>query len=155
MIFDSFWGRLGVVLGTVLGSKIVPKSLGRLTLGGLDFDLVIGWSQDGRQDHPKRVQEPPRAAQELPRPSQENPKPPKIGPRLPKTVQRGPKSPPEQLKNPLILSSWGRFGVRFVDSTHRLDSMMQSIDSIRRFDSLASLTAYRLNKSSRRNARRD
>ena len=28
-------------MGAVLGSKVDPKSLGRLTLGGVDFDLVI------------------------------------------------------------------------------------------------------------------
>ena len=55
LIFDSFWGRLGVVLGVVLGSKIDPKSLGRLTLGGLDFDLVIGWSQDGPKIVPRAL----------------------------------------------------------------------------------------------------
>ena len=53
LIFDSFWGRLGVVLGPILGAKIEPKSLGKLTLDRLDFDLVIGWSQDGRQDRSK------------------------------------------------------------------------------------------------------
>ena len=56
MIFVSFWGRLGVVLGPILGVKIDPKSLHRFRVSGLDFDLVIGWSQDGRQDRPKRAQ---------------------------------------------------------------------------------------------------
>ena len=37
--------------------------------------------QDGRQDRPKRVQEPPRAAQDPPRPSQEGPRAPKSDPR--------------------------------------------------------------------------
>ena len=41
MIFDSFWGRLGVVLGGVLGAKIDPKSEGSLTIFDLDFDLVV------------------------------------------------------------------------------------------------------------------
>ena len=37
----------------MLGAKIDPKSLGKLTLDGLDFDLMIGWFQDGRQDRSK------------------------------------------------------------------------------------------------------
>ena len=41
LIFDSFWGRLGVVLGPILGAKIDPKSLHRLRVGDLDFDLVV------------------------------------------------------------------------------------------------------------------
>ena len=41
LIFDSFWGRLGVVLGPILGTKIDPKIFHLFTLGGLDFDLVV------------------------------------------------------------------------------------------------------------------
>ena len=67
MIFDSFWGRLGVVLEPILGAKIDPTILHRFRVDALDFDLVIDWSQDGRQDRPKRAQEPPRAAQDPPR----------------------------------------------------------------------------------------
>ena len=66
MIFDSFWDRLGVVFGVVLGSKIDPKSLLELNLNRLVFDLAIGWSQDGRQERLKRAQDPPRATQEPP-----------------------------------------------------------------------------------------
>ena len=53
LIFDSFWGRLGVVLGPIWGAKIDPKSLRRFTLDGLDIDLVIGWSQDGSKTVPR------------------------------------------------------------------------------------------------------
>ena len=53
LIFDSFWGRLGVVLGPMLGAKIDQKSLHQLTLDGLDFDLVIDWSQDGSKTVPR------------------------------------------------------------------------------------------------------
>ena len=41
LIFDSFWDRLGVVSGGILGAKIVPKSEGSLTIFDLDFDLVV------------------------------------------------------------------------------------------------------------------
>ena len=41
LIFVSFWDRLGVVWGVVLGAKIDAKGRHRLTLGGLDFDLVV------------------------------------------------------------------------------------------------------------------
>ena len=88
LIFDSFGGRLGLDLGPIWGSKIVPKSLGRLTLDALDFDLMIRWSQDGRQVRPKRVQEPPRAVQDLP----------KTLPRGPKTSQERPETPPRPSK---------------------------------------------------------
>ena len=37
----------------MLGAKIDPKSLGKLTPGGLDFDLVIDWSQDGLKTVPR------------------------------------------------------------------------------------------------------
>ena len=53
LIFDSFWGRLGVFFGVVLGSKIDPKIFHRFMLDGLDFDLVIGWSQDGSKTVPR------------------------------------------------------------------------------------------------------
>jgi hypothetical protein len=53
LIFDSFWGRLGVVLGPILGSKIVPKSLRRFRVDRLDIDLVIDWSQDGLKTAPR------------------------------------------------------------------------------------------------------
>ena len=55
LIFDSFGGRLGVVLELILGSKIDPQTLPTIDLERLVFDLVIGWSQDGRQDRPKRA----------------------------------------------------------------------------------------------------
>ena len=45
----SFWDRFG----RLLGSKIVPKILLRLTLDGLDFDLAIDWSQDGPKTVPR------------------------------------------------------------------------------------------------------
>ena len=35
LVLGPFWARLGVVLGGIWDSKIDPKSLGRLTLGGL------------------------------------------------------------------------------------------------------------------------
>ena len=54
-MFDSFWGRLGVVLGPIWGSKIVPKSLRRFRVDRLDIDLVIDWSQDGSKTVPKGV----------------------------------------------------------------------------------------------------
>ena len=53
MIFDSFWHRLGVVLRPIWGSKIDPKILHAVTLRGLDFDLVIDWSQDGSKTVPR------------------------------------------------------------------------------------------------------
>ena len=53
LIFESFWGRLGVVLGPMLGAKIDQKSFHQLTLDGLDFDLVIDWSQDGSKTVPR------------------------------------------------------------------------------------------------------
>ena len=97
LIFDSFWDRLGVVLGVVLGAKIDLKSFLEFNLNRLVFDLAIGWSQDGRQDRPKRAQEPPRAAQDPPKTL---PRGPKTSQEPPKTVQRGPKSPQEWLKKP-------------------------------------------------------
>ena len=51
--FESFWGRLGVVLGPILGAKIDPKSEGSLGKIGLVFDLVVGWSQDGSKTVPR------------------------------------------------------------------------------------------------------
>ena len=60
--FYSFGGRLGVVLGPMLGAKIDPKSLGKLTPGGLDFDLVIDWSQDGLKTVPRGLLGGPWAA---------------------------------------------------------------------------------------------
>ena len=53
LIFDSFWGRLGVVWGPIWGAKIDPKSLLELNLDGLDFDLVIDWSQDSLKTVPR------------------------------------------------------------------------------------------------------
>ena len=53
LIFDSFWGRLGVVLGPIWGSKIDPPKVQVFTLRGLDFDLVIDWSQDGSKTVPR------------------------------------------------------------------------------------------------------
>ena len=53
MIFDSFWGRLGVVWGAVLDSKIDPKIFHAFTPRGLDFDLVIDWSQDSLNTVPR------------------------------------------------------------------------------------------------------
>ena len=129
LIFDSFWGRLRVVLGVVLGTKIDPKTEGSLIIFDLDFDLVVGWSQDSS-----------------------------------KTVPRG------LLEGSWVVlgGSWGRlggvwgrswalwgplgtvlgvvlcrFGVRFVDSIHRFDSMLRFVDSCR------------LNSSARRYARSD
>ena len=43
------WGRFGGHFG--LQNR--PNVLHRFMLDGLDFDLVIGWSQDGRQDRSK------------------------------------------------------------------------------------------------------
>jgi hypothetical protein len=88
LIFVSFWGRLGVVFGPIWGAKIDPKTLPTIDPERPFFDLVIGGSQDGRQDRPKRVQEPPRAAQD----------PPKTLPRGPKTAQERPETPPKQSK---------------------------------------------------------
>ena len=129
LIFDSFWGHLGVVLGPIWGAKIDPKSEGSLGKIDLDFDLVVGWSQDSS-----------------------------------KTVPRG------LLEGSWVVlgGSWGRlggvwgrswalwgplgtvlgvvlcrFGVRFVDSIHRFDSMLRFVDSCR------------LNSSARRYARSD
>ena len=117
MIFDSFWDRLEVVLGPILGAKIELKSFLELDLNRFVFDLVVSWSQDG-----------------------------------PKTVPRG------LLGGSWVVlgGSWGRlggvwgrswalwgplgtvlgvvlcrFGVRFVDSIHRFDSMMRFVVSIR------------------------
>ena len=53
LIFDSFWGRLGVVLGSIWGAKIDPKSEGSLRKIGLVFDLVVGWSQVGSKTVPR------------------------------------------------------------------------------------------------------
>ena len=47
----SIWGRFG----RRFGLQNRPKSLHFLTSDGLDFDLVVGWSQDGRQDHLNRA----------------------------------------------------------------------------------------------------
>ena len=88
LIFVSFWGRFGIVWGPILGTKIDPLTLPTIDLERLVFDLVIGWSQDGRQDRPKRAQEPPRAAQD----------PPKTLPRGPKTSQERPETRPRPSK---------------------------------------------------------
>ena len=52
-IFESFWGRLGVVLGPMLGAKIDPNIFHAFNPRGLDFDLVIDWSQDGSKTVPR------------------------------------------------------------------------------------------------------
>ena len=62
LIFDSFWGRLGVVLGGVLGSKIDPKILHFLTSDGLGRSgfrscclMVPRWPQDRSKRAPGGV----------------------------------------------------------------------------------------------------
>ena len=99
--FGIVWG---VVLGGILTSKIDLKSLHRFTLERPVFDLVIGWSQNGRQDGPKRAQELPRAAQDPP-----------------KTLPRGPKSP----LSGRLGSFWGLFWIVL-----GFDSLIRFIDSI-------------------------
>ena len=101
LIFDSFWGRLGVVLGPILGANIDPTSRRRLTIFDFVFDLVVLWSQDCHQDRRKRVQEPPRAAQDPPQDppkraqtSQERPETP------PRPSQENPRAPNSGLRNP-------------------------------------------------------
>ena len=42
-------------MGVILGSKMTPFFMLRLTPDGLVFDLAFFGSQDGRQDRPKRV----------------------------------------------------------------------------------------------------
>ena len=63
---SSFFIRFGIVLGAALDSKIDPNRGGSLAIFELDFDLETCWPQDGRQDRPKRAQEPPRAAPDPP-----------------------------------------------------------------------------------------
>ena len=46
LVWESF--------GCVLASKIDPIFVHLFRLDGLDFEVVIGWSQDGLQDRPKR-----------------------------------------------------------------------------------------------------
>ena len=65
----SFWGSLGE-----------PKSTARpcrpLTWSDLVFDLVIGWSQDGRQDRPKKAHQPQERPKTPPRWLRDDPRPP-------------------------------------------------------------------------------
>ena len=59
LVLRSFWD----LFGRHLELQNRPIFLHRFTLNGLVFDLALGWSQDGRHDRPKTVQEPSRTAQ--------------------------------------------------------------------------------------------
>ena len=80
---------LDLGLGSILGAKIDPKSFQRLRVDGLNFDLVVGWSQDGS----KTV---PRGPKSLP-------------------AKEGPRAPKSALRN-LNLSFGFFLGIQFVDS---------------------------------------
>ena len=62
LVLGSSWGRFG----RRFGLQNRPKKFPLFDVDGLVFDLVVCWSQNGRQDRPKTVQEPPRAAQDPP-----------------------------------------------------------------------------------------
>ena len=115
LIFVSFWNRLGVVLGLMFGSKIGPQTLTTIDLERVVFDLVIGWSQDGREDRAKRAQEPPGAPQD---PHKTLPRGPKTSQELPKDLPRpskeGSRAPKSGIRSP-DLQFWGRLGIRFVE----------------------------------------
>ena len=73
-------------------------------LDGVDFDLAMCWSQEGRQDRrPKRAQELPRAA----------------------------KTPPHVVVLGRFDIVLVRLGVQFVDSMHRFHLLTRFVDSIR------------------------
>ena len=95
-----FLPRFWIVLGPILSSEIVSKKIQRFSMERLVFDLVIGWSQDGRQDRPGRAQEPPRASQEPSKTLKRAQNLPRAAQGPPKTVQRGPKSLQERHKKP-------------------------------------------------------
>ena len=68
LIFDSFWGRLGVVLGALLSSKIDPKSFLEFILFRLVFDLSIYWHHEGPKTVPRELKSPqdrPKTPQEV------------------------------------------------------------------------------------------
>ena len=115
LIAFSFWGRLWIVLGFISGSKIDPQTLTTIDLERVVFDLVIGWSQDGREDRAKRAQEPPGAPQDPhktlrrgPKTSQERPKD------LSRPAKEGSRAPKSGIRSP-DLQFFGRLGVRFVE----------------------------------------
>ena len=159
LIFESFWGRLGVVSGAVLGAKIVPKSLRRLRVDRLDIDLVIDWSQDGSKTVPRGLRRGFLG---------------RLGGLLGplwrvlgnfRAVLRGSWAAlgsswalVDRSWRPKRLST-GRFGVRFVDSIHRRDFVMRFVDSIRSLDRSMLLhhvvDTSRLNNSARKNVRKD
>ena len=108
--WDPFWG-----------AKIDPKSLRRFRVDGLDFDLVIDWSQDGLKTVPREL-----LGGFLGR----------LGGVLSRSwgllgplwrvlgcfwaVLRGSWALLERSWRPMRLST-GRFGMRLVDSIHRFD----------------------------------
>ena len=123
-VLFRFLTRFGFVLGSFWDPFWEPKSTpdpDDLDLERLVFDLVIAWSQDGRQDSPKRAQEPPRAAQDPPKTLPRGPKTSQEQPEtLPRRSKEGPRAPKSGIRSPSLQFS-SRLGVRFVDSSHGFD----------------------------------
>ena len=117
LIFDSFWDRLEVVLGSILGAKIDPKSLLELNLNHFVFDLVVSCSQDGPKTVPRGLLGGSWAV---------------LGGSW--AALGGFWTPFGQSWGSFWIiwgSCWDLWGVRLVDSIHRFDSMMRFVDSIR------------------------